>query len=248
MTGTDVKMAPTISFVIPCYNERANVAATIAEIERANEQAGVSHYEIVVVDDCSSDGTGEVVSAMMAEKPPLKLVRNAKNLGFGGAYKEGVKHASKQFVIMIPGDNSHPAGGISPILRQAGEADIVVPYAMNTAARALHRRIASGGFTALMNFMFRLKLPYYNGTALHRTDLLRRIEIKTDGFAYAAEALVKLLKGGATYTTVGVIIRERDEGRSTALKPKTIFVVVKTIASLWLENKALHVATGAPDG
>ncbi len=228
--------AVTVSFIVPCYNERGNIGPTIKEIEQAVGDVGISEYEILVVDDCSRDGTGDVVAALMPQNTHIQLIRNARNLGFGGAYKEGVRHATETYVIMIPGDNSYPADGIAAILREAGSVDIIVPYRKDGDARPWYRSGASVTFTRLINLLFGLNLPYYNGPVLHRTDQLKSIEIKTDGFAYGAEALVKLLKRGASYKPVGITIEERDEGRSSALKLKTIYGVVKAIAALRLSH------------
>ena len=220
-----------VSFVVPCYNEALTVAKTVQEIGAAASAATLSSFEIVIVNDCSTDDTGKVVAALAAGDPHIVPVSNAHNLGFGGAYKEGVKRATGEFVIMIPGDNTHPADGITPILRERGNADIVVPFAGNPEVRSLFRRITSTGFTSLMNLLFGMSLPYYNGLVLHRTALLKKIEIETDSFAYQAEALVKLIRRGATYTTVAVDIR-RDQGSSRAFRPENLYLVFKAITLL----------------
>jgi len=236
MTSADARTGNTISFVVPCYNERENVAGTVAEIERGVRESSVSKFEIVIVDDCSSDGTSEVAHQLMSRMSQLKLVINEKNLGFGGAYKEGVRHATMEYLIMVPGDNSYPSSGLAEILREAGKADIIVPYREGGDVRPWYRSGPSIMFTGVMNFLFRLDLPYYNAPVLHRTRLLKQIEIRTSGFAYGAEALVKLIRRGATYSTVGIAINERNQGRSSALKPANLIRVFGAIMSLWVSE------------
>jgi hypothetical protein len=92
-------------------------------------------------------------------------------------------------------------------------------------------------FTMLLNILFRLQLPYFNGTVLHRTDLLNTIHIKTNGFSYQAEAVIKLIKRGATYATVGVPIDESRKQRTTAFKPKNIYRVANSVFTLWRDVK-----------
>ena len=138
----------------------------------ALDQVSISEYEILVVDDCSTDGTSDIVSALLADHSRVSLIRNAHNLGFGGAYKEGVKHSTGTYVIMIPGDNSFLADAIAAILREAGKADIVIPYRQDGDRRSWYRSGASLGFTGLMNLLFGLKIPSYNGPVLHRHELL----------------------------------------------------------------------------
>jgi hypothetical protein len=80
--------------------------------------------------------------------------------------------------------------------------------------------------------LFWLRVGYYNGAVLHRTALLHTIEIKTDSFAYQAEALVKLIARGATYAHCYVSIQERAAGRSSALGMKNQVAVWRTIVHL----------------
>ncbi len=225
----------SVTFVVPCYNERENIAKTIEEIEAAAGGAGVSEYEVLVVDDGSSDGTGALVAVLAQEKPHVILISNPQNFGFGGAYKEGVKRASGAYVIMVPGDNAYPRSGITSILRRLGEADIVIPYFDKPEARSWRRRLASRCFTLVINALFNIDVPYFNGPVLHKNKLLQQIEIKTSGFAYQAEALVKLIKAGATHCSVPVKVAERTAGRSSAFAPKNVYRVITTIFLLWRE-------------
>jgi glycosyltransferase involved in cell wall biosynthesis len=225
----------SVTFVIPCYNERPNIGGTILAVETALKSSDIAAYEVVIVDDCSTDGTGAFVGGLARANPHLVLVSNATNLGFGGAYKAGVKRARGTYIIMVPGDNAFPHIGIERILRKRGDADIVIPYFARMKDRHFNRRILSRFFTLLLNTMFNLRVPYFNGPVLHRASLLQAIDIKTDGFAFQAEALIKLIKAGATYTTVGVEVVERAEGRSSALKLKNIYRVISTLLRLWFE-------------
>jgi hypothetical protein len=70
---------------------------------------------------------------------------------------------------------------------------------------------------------------------LHRGDLIKLIVINTDGFGFQVESLVKLIKAGATYATVGVRVLERREGRSSALRPRNVYRVAMMMPILWFE-------------
>jgi glycosyltransferase involved in cell wall biosynthesis len=217
---------------VPCYNEEPNLAGTVDEIMAAADGAGLESYEIVMVDDGSTDGTGAALQRLAATNTQIQPVINPHNLGLGGAYKAGVAAARGTYVMMIPGDNAHPARGIVPILKCAGQADIVIPYVTNAEVRSFARRMASRGFVGLMNALFGLDVPYYNGLVVHRLDLLRGIEIETDSFAYQAEAIVKLLKGGADYAAVGVEINAVEHGGTTAFRLSNVIRVLRTLWDL----------------
>jgi glycosyltransferase involved in cell wall biosynthesis len=224
---------PWVSFVVPCFNEEDNVAATV-ESARRSVPAG-KDYEVVLVDDCSTDRTLERMQALAAKDPRITVVHNPVNLSLGGSYKAGVARASGRYVIMIPGDDGFPAHSIREILSRAGQADIVIPVVTNPGVRTRFRAFASRSFVALLNGMFRLDVRYYNGAVLHRLDVLRSIEIRTNGFAYQAEALVKLIARGASYTQCEVTIQERAAGRSSALSVRNQVTVLKTLLHLLAE-------------
>lgn len=228
---------PDLTVVVPCYNESKNIAQTVDQIHLAARSAAIASHEIVIVDDCSTDDTAAVVTQLARRDPRVVLVQNPHNVGFGGAYKEGVRQARGTYVIMVPGDNAHPHDGISPILRKAGEADIVIPYLANPERRSKRRRVVSRTFTAMMNLLFGLRVPYYNGLVLHKTDLLRTIEITTDSFAYQAEALVKLIRAGARYTTVSVPISEQEKRFGNAFHMRNIYRVLKAVFDLWVKMR-----------
>lgn len=223
---------PVFSFIVPCYNESPNVRGAVAEIERAALDAGLDHYEIVLVNDGSSDDTGAVISGLAAERSHVRALNNPVNLGLGGAYKQGLRHATGTYVMMVPGDNAHPAEGITPLIREQGGADIIIPYVINKEARSWLRRLASRLFTGLVNRLFALKVPYYNGLVVHRLELLRDITIETDSFAYQAEALIRLLKRGATFKAVGVPIRERNQGKSSAFRLANVIRTLSIVLEL----------------
>jgi len=216
-----------VSFVVPALNEEVNISDTAAEIRRA--ASNLDDYEIIIVNDGSTDRTGEIADGLAAVDPRITVIHHAKNKGFGGAYKTGAAAARLPYVLMIPGDNNHPADGITPILNRLGEADIVIPYVGNPAVRGLKRRAISSAYTLLLNLIFRLNVPYYNGLVLHRTDLLHTITIETDGYAYQSEALIKLLRRGASSVAVSVPLAAHGDKRTRAFKPKNVLRVGETI-------------------
>jgi glycosyltransferase involved in cell wall biosynthesis len=221
---------PTFGFVIPCFNEEDNVAATVGSVREAMDGRG--DYEIILVNDASTDRTLERMQALAAGDPRIRVLDNPINLGFGGSYKRGASVATATYVMMLPGDDGFPAQSIAEIVSHAGEADIIIPIVTNPGARRWFRAFASKGFTILLNWVFWLNVGYYNGAVLQRNELLKSIEIKTNSFAYQAEGLVKLIAGGATYEHCCVRIQERAAGRSSALSLKNQIAVWKTILHL----------------
>lgn len=242
---------PCFCFVVPCFNEQENIGLTVDTIRSALEPQHT--HEIVLVDDCSEDRTLETMKELAARDPYIHVFHNPVNLNFGGAYKRGLKEAKAEYTMMLPGDNGFPADSIAEILRHAGEADIIIPIVVNQRSRGLLRAVLSKSFTALLNWLFWLDVGYYNGAVLQRTVLLRKIEIRTNSFAYQAEGLVKLIACGASFSHCYVRIQERVAGKSSATSFKNLMAVSKTvlhlIASVGIFRKLRigYAATNGPD-
>jgi hypothetical protein len=87
----------------------------------------------------------------------------------------------------------------------------------------------------VVNSLFGLKINYYNGSVVHRCDLIRRVDIRTNSFAYQAESLVKLLKQGHSYVEVPYTSATYDGMFSNAMRPKNLFAVFKALIDLSLD-------------
>jgi dolichol-phosphate mannosyltransferase len=234
-SGSNDRSDDSLAFIVPALNEQENIVGAVAEMRRAAAMAGLAHHEIVLVNDGSTDRTGEIMRDLAARDPAITYVENPTNLSLGGAYKAGVRVATATYVMLVPGDNEHPAEGLLPILSERGKADIVVPYVVNVEVRGLFRRMASTGFTSLVNVMFMRRVPYYNGLVIHRRALLKGVTIRTNGYAYQAEAIIKLLRLGHSYVTVGTMIGSRKRGTSKAFEISNVLKVVMALANLFVD-------------
>lgn len=237
----------SISVIVPAYNEAGNLEGAVASIKAAAEEY-FDDYEILVIDDCSKDDTGRIADRLAAANPRVKVTHNETNKGFGYNYRLGARLATKDHVGLIPGDNEIIEESVREIFSKVGEADMVLPYHTNSEERSWLRRGLSGGFTTIMNFLFGRSLQYYNGPVVHRRDLLQRVKMTTDGFAYQAEILVRLLKEGRTYLETGMKIRSRQHGHSSALRPRNVWSVFSTVARLFWETECVSDGPGLPRG
>src|SRR5262249_61296060 len=93
---------PTFCFVVPCLNEEGNVKPTVGSIRAA--MGGRSNYEIILVNDASTDRTLEEMRALAAEEPRIRVLDNPTNLGFGGSYKRGAGVANATQLLILARD------------------------------------------------------------------------------------------------------------------------------------------------
>ncbi len=227
---------PRVTFIVPCLNEEDNLEATLQDIRAASHEAGVP-YEILVIDDASTDGTGKIADRLAAADLQIRAIHNAQNRGLGANYFIGVDLAQGQFVMMVPGDHEIPLPAIRAVLAEIGKADMIIPYMTNLHTRPLARRLVSLVFTRFSNVLFGLSLKYYNGPCLLRTDLVKGVTLRSEGFAYAAAVLVLLQRSGASYREVPISLLYRQHGRSNAVTWKNIRSVIQV---LWRLTREVH--------
>ena len=222
----------TLSIIIPAFNEEKNIESTVKNAISAAE-GKFSDYEILLFDDCSQDNTGIIADKLERVNSRIKVIHNRKNEGFAYSYKKGVELAKNDYLAMVPGDDEISGESVAEIFNLVGKADIIIPYTVNRQIRSLSRQLISCFFTALVNFLFGLKLKYYNGPVVHKRELIQSIKIESKSFAFQAEALVQLIKRGCSFIEIGMYIKNRKYGKSKALRLNNILGVLKTIVELF---------------
>tara|TARA_B100001057_G_C22864669_1_gene955982 strand:+ start:2094 stop:2789 length:696 start_codon:yes stop_codon:yes gene_type:complete len=223
-----IKSKIKISFIVPCFNEESNIINTIEEILKISNKCLFKPFELIIVDDGSTDKTFQKIKIY----ENIRKYKHKKNIGIGAAYKTGLKKSKGEYIIMIPGDNSHPLSSIEPIIKKIGKSDIIIPFTTKKGKRSIARFFLSKIFTFLINIFFNLNIKYFNGTVLHKKKLLDLIKIKSNGFDYQAEILIKLIREGFSYDEVEVFINEREEGTSKAVSLSNGFKIMWNLISL----------------
>ncbi|MCB9254687.1 MAG: glycosyltransferase family 2 protein [Bdellovibrionaceae bacterium] len=228
-------MIRSVTVVMPALNEERNLEAAVRNAVNLLTPY-TSDWEILIFNDGSSDATGEIADRLAATMPKVFAIHHATSKNLGGVYRAGIQRAQKEFLIMLPGDNENGSETARRILDRAGEADIIVPYVVNTEVRPWARRYLSSAFVALINLLSGCRLRYYNGTVLHKTERLRSLNFETNGFGYQAEILVALIRSGCSYLEVGVELAQREKSRSSALRLRNFLQVAKFLTLLFFQR------------
>lgn len=229
-------LIPGVSIIVPALNECVLVEDTVNEITRAVEV--LDEYELILVNDGSSDDTGNIMEKIAERNPKVKVIHHQVNLGLGAGYRSGVQRADQPYVVMFPGDNSFGADSMRELFSHLGEADIIIPYHLNSGtARNFIRRFVSATYTWLANFLSGEFVPYYNGTVIHRTDLVRDFGVRSNGFAYQLDILVRMLKAGYSYQAVGIYLQERVSGKTKAFSFRNLSQVALVLLTLLFKKK-----------
>jgi glycosyltransferase involved in cell wall biosynthesis len=221
-----------ISIFVPAYNEAAHLEGAIADIAEAAE-AALEDYEILLVDDGSTDGTAVLADHLAQQRPKLRVIHQPINRGIAAGYARAVEVARFESFGFLPSDREIDATSIKDILAAVGSAEIVVPYHGNPEARPPYRRLLTSTSTALVNRLFGLRVRYFQGPCVYPTELARALPKTAGGFYFVTQMLVHALCAGHSYVEVALFHQERAHGRSTAVSLRNIVKALRTIAALW---------------
>lgn len=223
----------SLTVIIPAYNEEPTLATVVHKVVFIAEKH-LSDYEIIIVDDASTDRTGDITDQLAAQNNKIVPIHNPRNMNLGYNIGKGIDLARMEYFCMFPADDDVTEATFERLVQAIGSADLILAYHSNYEARHPLRRIVSKLFTGLMNVLFGLRVRYYNGPAVIRTKLLRTVSVKTFGMAFMAEIVVTLIKRGHTYTEVPMTIKPERKGVNwRVFRLRNTWGVIKTIASLW---------------
>ena len=223
----------TLSIVIPCYNEKASIRTIVDKVR----EAPVAHKEIIIVDDCSTDGTSEVLDTEIA---PLvsKVIHQKQNGGKGAALHTGFAAATGDIVIIQDADMEYDpneyARVIEPICND--EADVVYGSRFAETKRyddAYKQNIAANLFlTRLSNLSTGLKLTDMETCyKAFRREIIQSIELKEKRFGFEPEITAKLASRKVRMAEVPISYfpRKVEEGKKINWKDgvRAIYCIVK---------------------
>ena len=227
----------SLTVIVPALNEEENLRATVEAVLKAFAPA-TSFLEVLVFDDASTDRTGHVADRLAAADSRVRAFHNARRVNIGGIYKAGLRQACGEYVVLIPGDNEVRVDEVARGALYLDRAPLVVFYVTNTRVRAWSRRALSRLYVIGVNVLFGTRFRYTNGTNIFRTEVARRLDIRTNGFSYQTEALIKAVRSGIDYIEVGIEIKTRDSGTSKAVSWRNLRSVVAALARVWWEVNA----------
>jgi 3-oxoacyl-[acyl-carrier protein] reductase len=224
-------LSNSLSVFVAAYNEVDNLRPTVEMILRLLN-VSVEDFEIIIVDDGSTDGTYEVAEKLREKYPPVRVIHNPTNMGLGYSYIRAVEISEKNSFVFVPGDNTWPYRSLQDLFGNLGKADVVTSYTTNPEIRPLDRQIISSLYTGILNTVFGLHMRYYHGLTIYPLSFLRAHPITTYGFASMAEALLRAINEGLSFIEVAVPIEERASGSSKALTMKNLTSVATAMTRL----------------
>jgi glycosyltransferase involved in cell wall biosynthesis len=217
------------SVIVPCFNERQTVNELIDRVHAVPVEK-----EIIVVDDCSTDGTRELLKRRVDERADITLRLRSRNGGKGAAVQEGLKCATGDVVIIQDADLEYDPADYPVLLRpiQTGKATVVYGSRFIGEHRAMYfwHSVGNQFLTLLCNALFDTTLTDMETCyKVFTIDIARRLRLREPGWGFDPEITARILKMGNRIYEVPISYagREFDEGKKISWRDG--FVVLRTL-------------------
>ncbi len=217
------------------FNEQENIAHTLDVVADALERHA-SAYEIIVVDDASTDESAEIVRAAATKNPHIRLLQHDRNRKLGAAVRTGFAAATKDLVLYTDADLPVDPDVIGRAIRamRLSRADVVAAYRFDRVPEGLRRSLYSRVYNALIGLVFQWPFRDINfAFKLFRREVLEAFEIRSEGSLVDAELIVKAKNSGFVVQQIGADYFPRSYGQSHLSSPGVILRILVELVKLY---------------
>ncbi len=240
---------PSISLVLPAYNEAENIEAMVAEATPALESV-TDDFEIVVVDDGSKDETAAVTRRVMETNPHVRLIQHEVNQGFGAAVFTGFVNAEKDWIFYTDADRQFVLSELEKFVPLMDRADLIAGY--RAPRRDPFLRVFYGkGWSMLCTLVFGYTVRDVDcGFKLLRREIIQKLapDIRSRGATFSIEWLVRAKRAGYRFVELPVSHRPRVAGSQTGANIDVIVRAFRELLQvrlqLWREGPARQASKG----
>lgn len=235
-----------LSVFFPMWNEQDYIERAIEaareECEDLMGSGDIADYEIIIVDDASTDDTAAIAERIAKVDPRVVLVQHPENRKLGGAMKSGFAAATGDVVLYTDADlpfDMHDVHKAMRLLRYY-DADVVSAYRFDRTGEGYVRTIYSFFYNMMVRLLFGVRMRDINfAFKLCRSRIFDHVSLKSEGSFIDAELVVKAQKYGYSVIQFGVDYFPRTRGVSTLSSPSVIFKILREARSLRREIRQI---------
>jgi glycosyltransferase involved in cell wall biosynthesis len=213
----------SLSLFFPVYNEVALLEQTVTDAAKAIAHIGISDFEIILVDDGSTDGSAALADRLASEVTGVRVVHHAVNGGYGAALKTGFMSAKKDWVLFTDSDGQFNIEDLARFLPSTENYDVVLGFREHRAdhfIRTLNAKLWALAVRGVLNVGVKdLDCAF---KLIRRSALNDILPLESDGAVISAELLCKLKRADHPFAQVGVRHFERTAGEATGASLKVI--------------------------
>jgi glycosyltransferase involved in cell wall biosynthesis len=245
--------APVLSIFFPMWNEELYVERAVGAARRVCEQmvddATIADYELIVVDDASTDATPEIADRLALADRHVTVVHHARNRKLGGAMKTGFATAKGDIILYSDADLPFDMNEVPRALRLMREydADVVSAYRFDRTGEGYTRAVYTFVYNVLIRTLFGVKARDINfAFKVCRRRVLDHVELRSEGSFIDAELIIRSTRMGFQLLQFGVDYFPRTRGESTLSSPRIITTILREMIGLRRELGELRpVADGS---
>lgn len=230
----------SLSIFFPAYNEEDNIALTVKKTVRVVEESPyVREYEIIIVNDGSTDGTAREALALARAYPAVRVINHGENRGYGAALQTGLNAATKEYVFFTDADLQFDILELQNLILQLPQYDAVIGY---RAPRrdSFMRLLNAWGWNTLNRLLFGLRVMDIDcAFKLFKREQVQRLSLRSTGAMISAETLIRLLQAGARIKEIPVSHLPRMYGSPTGARPAVIMRALQEMVSLYQSGLGL---------
>lgn len=227
-----MKRTDSLSVFFPAHNEIDNIGTLVRKTDQVLSGL-VEDYEILVINDGSTDGTRELLDQLVAEVPRLRPVHHEQNQGYGGAVRTGFHSATKDLVFFSDGDCQFDIAEIDKFLAEIDQYDAILGYRINRRD-PFHRKVFAKCWGMLIRILFGLRVRDLDcAFKLFHRPMVADIEFQAAGAMITVELLYKLKKKGFRFKEIGVTHYPRTAGEQSGGSPKVVLRAFRELFKLY---------------
>jgi glycosyltransferase involved in cell wall biosynthesis len=209
MTNAD---APSVSVVIPSFNEVGNVQRVALDALKVLVARGLASYEIVLVDDGSTDGTGAAMDSLAARHVAVRVARHERNRGLGAALRTGFAYCRGSLVTWIPGDGQFDLADVLTGLDHFPQRDVVV--VLRKGPKHPLRGLITLCFHGLIRLLYRFDATDMCGIFIVKRAVLEQACATSDDVFFNLEVPIACVRQGRSIGQILVLLKPRLSGKS----------------------------------
>lgn len=223
----ETKAGFSVTVVLPAHNEEGNIKNTVDKCVSYLEK-NTGDYEIVVVNDGSSDRTSEIVTEISSANPNVVLVSHETNKGYGSALRSGFDKASKEYIFFMDSDGQFDINDLDRLTPHAGADTAVIGYREDRADSYI-RSLNAWLYSLYIYIIFGLRVKDMDcAFKIFPSSAYRDVKpIKSEGALFSAEFLIKLKRKGFSFKEVPVRHFPRIFGSQTGANMRVIMKMFK---------------------
>lgn len=226
----------SITITIPAFNEEESIAFVVKNSLRDLPKY-FNDYEIVIVDDGSTDKTGEIADQLAKKNKRVRVVHQ-KNNGYSSAVLAGIKTATKEYVAYVPADGQFLVADMRHCFEEIGKADLILGYRGGRQDYTTRRVIFSYGYLLLLLFLFDIKYMDVGWVNIWRTNKVQKMKLTcSQGIFILTEILVRFKKKGLKIVEAPSYYHPRLGGEAKNAKLKVVFKTFLSALKLCCEIK-----------